>query len=137
MLVWLEDQLKKGSAKGRQFILSGHIFPGISLRKKLDGNWFTNYTEAYAQLCLKYRENIIAEVFAHDHIGDIRLGGNLSQPASNFQLNRRLLINPGVTSNSYSNPGYGFFQIGFNDDLPQAQALKWVFLPLYLTQNDT
>ena len=88
MLSWLNEELRSGTSNGRKFILSSHIYPGAVYENKVFDNFYLNYTIDYLAIHLKYKDNILLEVYGHDHIGDIRYNHgsfvNLSTKATNF-----------------------------------------------------
>jgi hypothetical protein len=75
-----------------------------------------------SELLKSHSHKIIVEVSGHDHVADVRYSTyNVTQPDNEGFLKpphpqlqkyyHNLIIYPGLTSNSYQNPGYAVFKI--------------------------
>ena len=83
-------------------------------------NWAEDENQiAFQALLLQYKDKIIVEVTGHDHLADVRA-------ASGDCMNK--VIFPGLTSNTYQQPGYGTFI--YDDSTQKATDLKMTFVDL-------
>ena len=90
----------------RKFILTCHVYAGS--RWKGEQNFKAQRNTEYFNLLKKYQEKVIIEVFAHDHLADLRFHStNINNEtdydeAKNFH---NILIAPGIAPNKGQNPG--------------------------------
>lgn len=67
---WLRYQLEQGSLTGRKFIITNHVYGGT--RHEAERMWHIKRNEAYFTILRKNHEQVLIELFGHDHLGDIR-----------------------------------------------------------------
>jgi len=70
--------------------------------------WKEEFSQKYFSLTSLYADQIIIEVFGHDHFGDLRYH-SLNETEGTYFHN--MIEAPGVTVNKNQNPGITWFEI--------------------------
>ena len=102
-LKWIEEQFK--NAGDRKFILTCHVYAGSRWKGKQ--LFKTQRNEEYFALLRKYQSKVLIEVFAHDHLADLRyhttdLGAifpRISDDATLPKYFHNMFIAPGIAPN--------------------------------------
>ena len=113
ILNWLEYQLNLAQTEGRKVIISDHVYAGS--RFGAEQLWKTEYNTEYFNLLRNYHDQVIIEVYGHDHFADLRYHSSnnvatLTDPTVKFDFHN-MLVAPGVTPYDGTNPGVAKFEI--------------------------
>jgi hypothetical protein len=105
--------------------LTNHIYPGAKYDSKSKDLFTPESNAEYFLILDQFRDKIVIEVVAHDHISDVRYHSNGDSPKYFYH---NMIVSPGVTPIDGNNPGVATFEISKSTMIPSNLVLYFLSL---------